>query len=116
PSGGQYPFGHRAFRRNCASAPDIDVRIIRVSRQVSVRAEVAGGQPEPDIGSSYRDYVLATGELHAVWELIDRAFELAGLPLAWNRSSANLADWSARIAATGRLAVVVDPALLRPGE
>jgi len=113
---GPLPVGNLAVRRDWGFAPDFVEGIIRVCRQVSVRAEVAGGQPEPDIGSSYRDYVLATGELHAVWELIDRAFELAGLPLAWDRSSADLADWSARIAASGRLAVVVDPALLRPGE
>jgi len=113
---GPLPVGNLAVRRDWGFAPDFVEGIIRVCRQVSVRAEVAGGQPEPDIGSSYRDYVLATGELHAVWELIDRAFELAGLPLAWDRSSADLADWSARIAASGRPAVVVDPTLLRPGE
>ena len=76
--------------------------MIRVCRQIAVRSIVAGTTPEADVGSSYRDYVLGSGRRHAVWELIDRAFEMGGQPIEWDRSSPDPAAWTARLVATGR--------------
>jgi GDPmannose 4,6-dehydratase len=108
--------GNLAVRREWGYAPDYVDGIIRVCRQIAVRAQVLGGPPDPDVGASYRDYVLGTGRQTAVWELIDRAFALAGFTLRWDRSSPDPADWSARLAGSDRAIVVVDPALLRPAD
>jgi len=108
--------GNLASRRDWGFAPDYVDGIIRVIRQVEVRAAVAGTPAEPDSGSSYRDYVLGTGELHAVWELIDRAFALGGIPVAWDRASPDPATWCARLERTGALVVEVDPARMRPTD
>jgi GDPmannose 4,6-dehydratase len=108
--------GNLGVRREWGFAPDYVDGMIRICRQVAVRAAVAGAEPDRDIGASYRDYVLGTGRQTAVWELVDRAFALADLPLDWDRSSTDPLDWTARLAATGELAVVVDPAFVRRAE
>jgi GDPmannose 4,6-dehydratase len=108
--------GNLAVRREWGFAPDYVDGMIRICRQVAVRAEIARTTPDPDIGASYRDYVLGTGRQTAVWELVDRAFALAGSPLEWARASADPRDWVARDLATGNIAVVVDPAFVRPAE
>jgi hypothetical protein len=38
------------------------------------------GHPPEDIGSNYRDYVLGSGILHAVWEVVHRAYTLSRFP------------------------------------
>jgi GDP-D-mannose dehydratase len=70
----------------------------------------------PDVASSYHDYVLGTGKLHAVWELIDRAFTLAGFDLIWSLDGDDVLAWSAAFTDTGEPAVVVDPAFVRPAD
>ena len=61
-----------------------------ILRQASLRGM-------PDVAVAYRDYVLGTGRLHAVWELIDRAFALAGFDLTWNLEGDDALAWSARL-------------------
>src|SRR5439155_7908173 len=108
--------GNLAVRREWGAARDHVDGMVRICRQVSVRAKVTGMPAEPDTGTSYRDYVLGTGAPRAVWELIDRAFAIAGRPLEWDRSSADPADWSARFDGSGDLAVVVDRAFVRHAD
>jgi GDP-D-mannose dehydratase len=90
--------------------------MVRILRQIEVRARNSGRAVEPDLASNYRDYVLGSGRLHAVWELVDRTFALAGLELEWDRGDLDPASWSAVFRATGTPAVVVDPDLLRPTD
>jgi GDPmannose 4,6-dehydratase len=59
------------------------------------------------------DYVIASGETHAVRELCDRAFARAGLALEWHGCGA---DEVGVEAATGRALVRVDPRYFRPAE
>jgi len=108
--------GNLAVRREWGFAPDYVDGMVRICRQVAVRAEVRGTPPDPDVGASYRDYVLGTGVQVAVWELIDRAFELGGFHLDWDRDSRDPVDWTARLAGSARSVVVVDPALIRPAD
>jgi len=110
------PVGNLDVRREWGFAPDYVDGMVRICRQIEVRGDVLGERPEPDVGANYRDYVLGTGSQTAVWELIDRAFRLAGFELEWDRSSADPADWTARIGETGEVVVVVDRALLRPAD
>ena len=105
--------GNMAARRDWGFAPDYVDGIRRITDQIEVRARVLGEAPDEDIGANYRDYVLGTGKLYAVWELVDRAFELAGLPLEWDLSG-DPSGWSARFRGTSQDAVIVDPAFIRP--
>lgn len=108
--------GNLAARRDWGFAPDYVDGIVRIARQIAVRAEALGETPEEDSGSNYRDYVLGSGQLHAVWELIDRAFALAELALDWDRSGEDPTCWTARIRRTGAIGIVVDPRLIRPSD
>jgi GDPmannose 4,6-dehydratase len=108
--------GNLSVRREWGFAPDYVDGIIRICRQIAIRADVSGSPAEADVGASYRDYVLGTGRPNAVWQLIDRAFGLGGFPLEWDRSSPDPADWTARLADTGAPAVVVDPAFIRHAD
>ena len=105
--------GNMAAKRDWGFAPDYVDGMRRIIGQIDVRATVRGEPPDEDRGANYRDYVLGTGQLHAVWELVDRAFGLAGLPLEWDLAG-DPASWSARFRGTSQLAVTVDPALIRP--
>jgi len=107
--------GNLVAQRDWGFAPDYVDGIILIMRQVAARARVSGQPPEPDIGANYHDYVLGSGRLHAVWELVDRAFALADLPLDWDRTS-DPAGWKASFRATGSPAVIVDPNLFRPTD
>jgi GDPmannose 4,6-dehydratase len=108
--------GNLAVRREWGYAPEYVDGMIRICRQIVVRAEVAGRPDEQDVGSNYRDYILGSGRQHAVWELIDHAYRLGGFPLEWDRASEDPADWTARLARTGDLAVVVDPSFIRHAD
>ena len=108
--------GNLSVRREWGFAPDYVDGMVRICRQITVRADVLGTPLDPDVGASYRDYVLGTGSRTAVWELIDRAFALGGFELEWDRGGPDPASWSARIVETGQVVVVVDPALLRPAD
>jgi GDPmannose 4,6-dehydratase len=108
--------GNLGAQRDWGFAPDYVDGIVRIARQIAVRAETLGTTPEQDVGSNYRDYVLGSGELHAVWELVDRAFALAGIELAWDRTIEDPIGWTARLRRTGTIAIVVDPRLIRPSD
>lgn len=108
--------GNLAAQRDWGFAPDYVDGIVRITRQIAVRAQTLRQPAQPDVGRSYTDYVLGTGQQHAVWELIDRAFALAELSLDWDRSADDPARWTARIHRTDTIAVVVDPRLMRPTD
>ncbi|MFN3854226.1 MAG: GDP-mannose 4,6-dehydratase [Phreatobacter sp.] len=64
-------------------------------------------QEEPD------DYVLATGEMHAVREFVERAFAEVGVTIRWQGEGVNEVGIDA---ATGTVRVSVDPRYFRPTE
>jgi len=105
--------GNMAAKRDWGFAPDYVDGMRRILGQIEVRATVRREAPDEDRGANYRDYVLGTGQLHAAWELVDRAFHLAGLPLDWDLAG-DPSGWSACFRGTSRLAVTVDPAFVRP--
>ena len=108
--------GNLRAHRDWGFAPDYVDGMICILRQIEVRGMQPEGLQDVDEASHYRDYVLATGQLHAVWELVDRAFALGGMDLHWHRDAPKVEDWHATFHADGGLAVVVDPALLRPSD
>ena len=85
-------------------------------RQIETRAEVTGRATEPDEGANYRDYLLATGKMHAVWELVNTAFRIAGYDLEWDLEGNDPSAWGARFRSAKLPAVVVKPDLLRTAE
>jgi len=87
----------------------------RILRQIAVRAERTG-EPQEDIAANYKDYLLATGKTHAVWELVDCAFTIGGFELEWDLDGDNPAAWCGCFRSSGKAAVVVDPHLLRTAE
>ena len=104
-----YESGNLKARRDWGFAPDYVEGMIRVLRQASIRHA-------RDVSSEYRDYVLGTGHLYCVWELIDRAFSLAGLELDWDLDGDDPKRWHAAFRNSGTLAVVVDPEFVRPAD
>jgi GDPmannose 4,6-dehydratase len=64
-------------------------------------------QDEPD------DYVLATGEKHAVREFVERAFDYVGRPIAWRGKGVDETGVDAK---TGKILVEIDPRYFRPTE
>jgi GDPmannose 4,6-dehydratase len=108
--------GNLKARRDWGFAPDYVEGMCRILRQIEVRAREQGTNTEADEGASYRDYVLATGATHAVWELVDCAFRLTGLDLEWHFESDDPSAWRANFRATGSPAVIVNPSLLRVAE
>ncbi|MDE3057348.1 MAG: GDP-mannose 4,6-dehydratase [Bacteroidota bacterium] len=64
-------------------------------------------QPKPD------DFVLATGETHTVREFVERAFQVAGIELAWKGEGASEKGISKK---TGETVVGVDSNYYRPTE
>ena len=78
---------------------------------------MAAGEDQRELGGSdYRDYVLGTGRLHHVWELVDRAFTVAGFELTWELQGDDPLKWGAVFTDSGKSAVVVDPAFIRPSD
>ncbi|HXM36610.1 MAG TPA: GDP-mannose 4,6-dehydratase [Pyrinomonadaceae bacterium] len=108
--------GNLKARRDWGFAPDYVEGMCRILRQVEVRAEQQGKGAEADEGVNYHDYVLATGQTNAVWELVDAAFRLVGLDLEWHFEKDEPSAWSADFRATGSPAVVVDASFLRVAE
>lgn len=105
--------GNLKASRDWGFAPDYVDGIRLILRQIQVRSRCLGTVRERDEGAYYCDYVLGTGQLHAVWQLVDRAYALAGFDLEWTLEGADPARWGACSRATGAPAVVVDPDLLR---
>jgi GDPmannose 4,6-dehydratase len=106
---GPLRLGNLKAQRDWGFAPDYVDGMVAILRQAEVR-------DVPDEAAAYRDYVLGTGRLHAVWELADRAFALAGFELRWQLDGDDPLAWNARFAASGAPAVVVDPAFIRPSD
>jgi GDPmannose 4,6-dehydratase len=101
--------GNLKVQRDWGYAPDYVDAMVAILRQAQVRGV-------PDEARFYRDYVLGTGRLHHVWELVDRAFALAGFELAWRLEGEDPLEWGAAFADSGEDAVVVDPAFIRPSD
>ena len=101
--------GNLKAQRDWGFAPDYVEGMLTILRQAERRGVA-------DRAESYRDYVLGTGELHSVWELADRAFALAGFELEWELDGDEPLAWAARFASSGKAAVVVDPAFIRPSD
>jgi GDPmannose 4,6-dehydratase len=108
--------GNLKARRDWGFAPDYVEGMCRILRQIEVRSRQQGTSPETDEGAHYRDYVLATGQTRAVWELVDAAFRLVGLNLEWHFEKDDPSTWGATFCATGSPAVVVDASILRVAE
>ncbi len=108
--------GNLKARRDWGFAPDYVEGMCRILRQIELRAAQQNAKAQADEGANYRDYILATGETHAVWELVDAAFRLVGLELDWHFETDEPADWRADFSATGSPAVVVDRNFLRVAE
>lgn len=108
--------GNLKIERDWGFAVDYVRGMMLILRQIEVRAARYGTAPEADVGDYYRDYVLSTGQTHAVWQMVDRAFELAGFDLEWQFEGDDAVRWRACFRATGSPAVVVNPLLLRPAD
>jgi GDPmannose 4,6-dehydratase len=106
---GPLALGNLKAERDWGFAPDYAEGMVRILRQTAVRGL-------PDEAAVYRDYVLGTGRLHAVWQLADRAFGLAGYELEWDLEGGDPLRWSAHFAGSGEPAVVVDSAFIRPSD
>jgi len=105
--------GRLDVQRDWGYAPEYIDGILRIADQIAVRNERSAEKLD-DVAANYRDYVLGTGVLTSVRELIDRAFALAGLPLQWTldepgRGFAVFAD-------TGTVAVESVPEFYRAAE
>jgi GDPmannose 4,6-dehydratase len=101
--------GNLKAQRDWGFAPDYVEGMVTILRQAEARGVA-------DEASAYRDYILGTGKLHAVWELADRAFALAGYELDWRLDGEDPLGWSAAFSGTSERAVVVDPAFIRPSD
>jgi GDPmannose 4,6-dehydratase len=101
--------GNLKSQRDWGFAPDYVDGMIAILRQ-------AAGRGVTDEAVSYRDYVLGTGRLHAVWELADRAFALAGFELEWHLDGDDPLAWFATFAGSSDKAVVADAAFIRPSD
>jgi GDPmannose 4,6-dehydratase len=107
--------GNLKVERDWGFAPDYVEGMCKILRQIEVRS-VQTGEARADVAANYRDYVLATGKTHAVWELVDCAFTIGGFELDWELEGENPTAWCARFRSTGKPAVEVDPNLLRTAE
>jgi GDPmannose 4,6-dehydratase len=107
--------GNLKAERDWGFAPNYVEGMRRVLRQISVRV-ANGGEPQADIGANYKDYLLATGKTHAVWELVNCAFTIGGFDLEWDLKGDDPAAWRGYFRTSGRPAVIVDPRLLRTAE
>jgi GDPmannose 4,6-dehydratase len=59
------------------------------------------------------DYVLATGEMHSVKEFVEKAFQVAGIPIKWEGQGLHQVGVNK---ATNEVLVEVDPTYFRPNE
>ncbi len=101
--------GNLRAQRDWGYAPDYVDGMMMVIRQARIRGV-------DDVASSYNDYVLGTGVLHHVWELIDRAYALAGVRLDWHLTGDDPLHWHAVYGGTRHPAVVADGRFVRPSD
>src|SRR4051794_18570045 len=80
--------GNLKAQRDWGYAPNYVDGMMLILRQTARRGV-------SDVAASYRDYVLGTGQLHHVWELIDRAFAISGYDLEWTLGGDDPTAWSA---------------------
>jgi GDPmannose 4,6-dehydratase len=107
--------GNLQVRRDWGYAPEYAAGAALVAAQVALRNS-RNGKAEPDAASSYRDYVLGTGALTSVQELVDTAFRVGGIPLRWRTDSNDPREWHALYEGTQSIAVLSDPSLFRAAE
>ena len=107
--------GNLKVQRDWGFAPDYVAGMCKILRQVEVRVDRTG-ESLADVGSSYRDYLLATGKNHAVWELVDCAFRIGGFELEWDLQGEDFSSWRGYFSSTGKPAVMVDPRLFRTAD
>ena len=107
--------GNLKVQRDWGFAPDYVAGMCKILRQIQVRADRTG-ESLVDVGSNYRDYLLATGKNHAVWELVDCAFRIGGFELEWDFQGEDFSSWRGYFSSTGKTAVIVDPHLFRPAD
>lgn len=108
--------GNLTARRDWGYAPEFVDGIVRVLRQIEVRNQRLADTSIPDVGAEYRDYVLGTGQMSSVRDLVDRAFAIVGLDVRWDVSADDPSRWSAVFASTGTTAVLVDRDIARPSD
>ncbi|MFL5955215.1 MAG: GDP-mannose 4,6-dehydratase [Gaiellaceae bacterium] len=101
--------GNLKAQRDWGFAPDYVDGMIKILRQAAVRGDA--DQPH-----AYRDYVLGSGCLQAVWQLIDAAFRLVGHELRWDLEAEDPTNWRATFVDSGELAVAVDRTFVRPSD
>jgi GDPmannose 4,6-dehydratase len=101
--------GNLKARRDWGFAPDYVEGMMMILRQASIRRV-------EDVPTNYRDYVLGTGRLYHVWELIDAAFGLGGFELTWHLDTDDPLGWCATFSGSDEVAVLVDPAFVRPAD
>ncbi len=107
--------GNLKVQRDWGFAPDYVAGMCKILRQIQVRADRTG-ESLADVGPNYRDYLLATGKNHAVWELVNRAFRIGGFELEWDLQGEDFSSWRGYFGSTGKPAVVVDPHLFRTAD
>ena len=107
--------GNLKVERDWGFAPDYVDGMCAILRQIKVRAQRTGAA-QADVAANYRDYLLATGHTHAVWELVDCAFTIGGFELDWQLDGKDPAAWRGHFRSTGKPAVMVDPKLVRAAE
>ena len=99
--------GNLEVKRDWGSAEEFAYGILLIAAQTSVRSDA-------DRADNYRDYVLATGSLTSVQQLVDRAFVLGGFDLTWELEENGLGR--AFFRGTRKLAVESAPEFHRAGE
>lgn len=62
------------------------------------------------------DYVLATGETHAVREFVEKAFKYAGISVVWKGETGTLEEVGVEEGNEDRVLVKIDPRYFRPTE
>lgn len=108
--------GNLKIERDWGFAPEYVDGMILILRQIAARAKHSKTEPETDHGHNYRDYILSSGQTHAVWQMANRTFALGGFELEWKLDGDDPTKWSAVFKKTGEKAVVVDASLLRPSD
>jgi GDPmannose 4,6-dehydratase len=108
--------GNLKVERDWGFAPDYVDGMFKIIRQLKTRSSVTGELAGADEESNYRDYVLATGQTHAVWQLIDCAFTIGGFDLNWNLEGNDPSSWRGYFRSTKTIAVAVKPEFLRTAE
>ena len=108
--------GNLKIERDWGYAPDYLDGMVLILRQIAARARHFSRAAEEDHGRNYRDYVLSSGQTHAVWQMADRAFALSGFGLEWHLGGEDPTQWHAVFKQTGETAVIVNASLLRPAD